>query len=75
MSAAAAPAEFGAADRDDLDPGLSQKRVGVDVAVVGDDHAGLERDDVVAVVPLLALGLEEFPPVATVRSFFRPSAS
>ncbi len=28
------------------------------VALVGDDHTGCERDDVVAVVPLVALGLE-----------------
>ena len=38
-------------------PGLAQQRVGVLVALVGDDDAGLEGDDVVAVVPLLALGL------------------
>ena len=37
--------------------GLAQQRVGVGVAVVGDDHARLERHDVVAVVPLLALRL------------------
>ena len=46
-----------AADGDHLDAGLAQQRVGVGVAVVGDDDAGLERHDVVAVVPLLALGL------------------
>ena len=57
MAAAAAAAEFGAAHGDHLDPGLAQQRVGVGVAVVGDHHAGLERHDVVAVVPLLALGL------------------
>ena len=57
MAAAAAAAEFRAAHRDHLDPGLAQQRVGVRVAIVGHDHAGLERDDVVAVVPLLALGL------------------
>ena len=57
MAAAAAAAEFAAAHGDDFDAGLAQQRVGVGVAVVGDDHAGLERDDVVAVVPLLALRL------------------
>src|SRR5574337_1409743 len=57
MPAAAAAAELAAAHRDHLDPGLAQQRVGVGVAVVGDDHAGLERDHVVAVVPLFALRL------------------
>ena len=36
---------------------LRMQRVGVLVALVGDDDAGLEGDDVVAVIPLLALGL------------------
>jgi len=40
-----------------LIPGFAQLRVGVRVAVVADDDAGRQRDDVVAVVPLLALGL------------------
>ena len=38
-------------------PGLAQQRVGERVAVVGEDHARLERDGVVAAVPLLPLGL------------------
>ena len=75
MAAAAAAAEFRAADGDHLDAGLAQQRVGVDVAVVADDHAGLERDDVVAVVPLLALGSKALPPVSMTRSFVSPSAS
>ena len=41
-----------------LDAGLRELGVGGLVALVGDDDAGLERDDVVAVVPLVALGLE-----------------
>ena len=57
MAAAAAAAEFVTGDRDDLDAGLAQQGVGVGVALVGDDHAGLQSDHVVAVVPLLALGL------------------
>ena len=44
-------------DRDDLDARLAQQRVGVGVAVVGEHDAGLDRDRVVAAVPLLALGL------------------
>ena len=39
----------------DLDPGLTHLRDRVGVALVGHDHTWLERDDVVAVVPLLAL--------------------
>src|SRR5215218_10899469 len=57
MAAAAAAAELAAPDGDDFDTGLAQERVGVGVAVVGDDDARLERHHVVAVVPLLALGL------------------
>ena len=46
------------ADGDHLDTRLAQAGVGVDVAVVGDDDAWLEAQQVVAVVPLLALALE-----------------
>ena len=58
MAAAAAPAELLAGDREHLDAGLGELRVGRLVALVRDDDARLERDDVVAVVPLVALGLE-----------------
>src|SRR5215467_1310921 len=61
MAAAAAAAELLAGDRVDLDSGLRQLLVRRLVALVGDDHAGRERDDVVAVVPLVALGLELVP--------------
>ena len=57
VAATAALAELGAVDGQDLDAVLAHERVGVLVALVGDDDAGLERHDVVAVVPLLALGL------------------
>src|SRR6516164_9732959 len=40
VAAAAAPAEFGADDRDDLDPGLAQQGIGAGVAVIGEHHAG-----------------------------------
>src|SRR5215475_9163167 len=61
VTAAAALAKLEALDRDDLDPGLAQRGVGAGVALVRDHHAGLERDHVVAVVPLLPLGLERVP--------------
>ena len=49
-------------DLHDLDPGLAHLRDRERVALVGHHHAGLERDDVVAVVPLLPLLLV---PIAT----------
>ena len=55
MAAAAAAAELGADDGDDLDAFLAQQRVGVGVAVVGEDHAGRGADEVGAAVPLRAL--------------------
>src|SRR5262249_34104116 len=57
VGAAASTTELEALDRDHLDAGLAQLRVGVGVALVGHDHARLQGDQVVAVVPLLALGL------------------
>ena len=42
--------------RDDLDAGLLEAGVGLVVALVGDRHPRRERQGVVAVVPLLALG-------------------
>jgi hypothetical protein len=56
VPAAAAAAELGAHDRDDLDAGPAQERVGLGVAVVGEHDAGLDGDGVVAAVPLLPLG-------------------
>jgi hypothetical protein len=59
-----APAQLAAGDRDDLDAGLAKLGVGIDVALVGDDHTRRYGEHVVAVVPLFALGL---PAVATRR--------
>ena len=59
--AATATAQLAAGDGDDLDAGLAELRVGVDVALVRDDDAGSDGEDVVAVVPLLALGLAVVP--------------
>src|ERR1044072_7324378 len=63
-AAAAAPAEVSGGDGDALHARLAQERVGEGVAVVADDDTGLESQDVVAVVPLLAHGSE---PVAAGR--------
>src|SRR3954452_13995205 len=58
MASAAPLAELLAGDRVHLDAGLLELEVRRLVALVGDDDAGREGDDVVAVVPLVALGLE-----------------
>ena len=55
--AAAAAPQLGAGDGDYLDPLAAEPGVRVDVALVGDDDAGRDGEHVVAVVPLLALGL------------------
>ena len=57
VTAATAPAEFGADDGNDLDAGFAEQRVGGGVAVVRDHYAGFDGDQVVAAVPLLALGV------------------
>src|SRR4051794_39742474 len=58
VAAAPPAAELLARDRKDLDAGLGEARVRRLVPLVADDDAGGHGNDVVAVVPLLALGLE-----------------
>src|ERR1700751_3586240 len=58
VAAAAAAAELLSRNGVDLDPGGRQPLVGHFVSLVRDDDARRERDEVVAVVPLVALGLE-----------------
>src|SRR6185312_13233401 len=53
VAAAATAAKLLARDRVHLDAGLGELRVGRLVALVGDDGPGPQRDDVVAVVPLV----------------------
>ena len=54
MSTASALAQLESLDREYFDSGIPHLGDGVCVALVGDDHAGLDRDGVVRVVPLLA---------------------
>ena len=54
MPATAALAQLETLDRDDLDSRLPHLRDRERVALVGDDDAGFEGHDVVAIVPLLA---------------------
>ena len=56
VTTTAASPEFGRADLDDLDTSIAQEFVGVEVAIVANDHTRLEGDDVIRVIPLLALG-------------------
>ena len=56
VAATATAAEFRSDDGDDFDTRLAKQRVGLGVAVVGEDDTGLDGDGVVAAVPLLALG-------------------
>src|SRR5262245_41512758 len=58
VAAAASTPQLEALDRDDLDTRLAQCGVRAGVALVCDHHTRLHGDDVVAVVPLLALGFE-----------------
>src|SRR5262249_58598030 len=46
VSAATSAAQLGAGDGDYLDARLSQQRVGVDVAVVGENDAGGDADEI-----------------------------
>src|SRR5215472_3725753 len=56
--AATAPlSEFRSLNRDHLDASFAELGIGVVVAIVGYDHTGLQRDHVVAILPLLALSL------------------
>src|SRR5689334_24919462 len=55
VASAASASQLEACDRKHLDAGRGKRLVRPDVALISDDDAGLERDDVVAVVPLLAL--------------------
>src|SRR5438128_2318283 len=57
VASAASLAELEAGDPDDLDPGGAHPADRVGVALVRDDHAGLDRHGVVGVVPLLPFGL------------------
>jgi hypothetical protein len=58
MAAAAAASELLPCDGEHLDAGLRKLGVRGLVSLVRDDHARLDGDDVVAVVPLVALRLE-----------------
>ena len=57
MAATAPTPQFGAADGDHFDASGLECGIGIVVAVVADDNARPQRDDVVSIVPLLTLAL------------------
>src|SRR5512141_279276 len=56
MPAAAAATQFRASYGDHLNARLPQQRVGISIAVIGEDGAWLQCHDVVPIIPLLAFG-------------------
>src|SRR5215469_8945960 len=52
---ASAPSKFSAYDGDDFDACFTQQRVGIDIAVIGEDNARRCADEVGSTVPLRAL--------------------
>src|SRR6185312_12552375 len=75
MATAAPAAELLAGNRVHLDSGLRELRVRRLVALVGDHRARPQRDDVVPVVPLIALGLELVSPGRDDPQLFEPERS
>ncbi len=55
MAATATTVQFGTVNSDDFYAGLAQQWVGVNIAVVTNDHTGFEGNQIVTVIPLLAL--------------------
>src|SRR5262245_59958700 len=56
MTATPTSADLGAANGDDFHAGLAEQGIRMSVAVISEDHTRLKRDNIVAVLPLLALG-------------------
>ncbi len=57
MTAAAPSAQFGSLDRDNFDASFAQFGIGIVVAIVGHHHTRLQRNHVIAIIPLLPLSL------------------
>lgn len=53
--AATTEAELAAGDGDDVNAGLAEPGVGVDVAFIGDHHAGADGEDVAGILPPLTV--------------------
>ena len=56
MTAAAPLAQFGSLDRDNFDASFAQFGIGIVVAIIG-HHTRLQRNHVIAIIPLLPLSL------------------
>ena len=61
MATTTPTSQFGARDRDYFDPSLTQSGIGVVIAIVGYNQTRLKRENVVAILPLLALSLKGIP--------------
>ena len=72
MTAAPAAPELRPPDCDHFDTGFAQQRVGRGVAVISDNHARLEGDDIVAIIPLLSLLIVGIPASLNDIEFFEP---
>ncbi len=57
MTAAAPSAQFGSLDRDNFDTSFAQFGIGIVVAIVSPHHTGLQRNHIIAIIPLLPLSL------------------
>jgi hypothetical protein len=57
MAATASAAKLGPFEGNDLDASFAQQCVGINIAVIGNDDPGFEGQNIVAIIPLLALGL------------------
>jgi hypothetical protein len=57
MAATAAAAKLRAADCNNFDAGFSEQGIGISIAVISHYYSWFQRDNVVAVIPLLALRL------------------
>ena len=58
VTATATAAEFGANDRDDLDPFFAQQSIRVRVSIVGKDDTRRRADKICAAIPLRPLALK-----------------
>ncbi len=64
------PLEF-----DHFDPGFAEFTVRESIPRIGQNDAGRNSDDVIAIIPLLARRLVVIAALVITRSFFTPSAS
>ena len=57
MAATTSTTQFGSLDCDNFDASFTQFRIRVIVAIIGHDYSWLKGKHIIAVLPLLSLGL------------------